>query len=253
MSTSEPRRLRLDQLLVERGLAPSREKAQAYIMAGEVWRGTERLTKPALKLGTDAELEVRARSRDVGRGALKLRHALSVFSVPVAGRVAVDIGASTGGFTQVLLEAGATRVFAVDSGHGQLDRLLREDPRVTCLEQTNARHFTTGTVGGVGFDLVVADVSFISLRLVLPPVLGCIAESAPRADAVVLMKPQFEAGRQRVGRGGVVRDPEIHEELLRSFRQWVPLPRWNCVSDTPSPIEGAEGNREFLMWYRREE
>lgn len=239
-------------LLVQRGLAPTREKAQSYIMAGEVWHGTTRLTKPGVRVPVDMELELRGGRRYVGRGALKLLDGLRVFGVAATSRTAVDVGASTGGFTQVLLEAGARHVYAIDVGHGQLDATLRGDPRVTVREGLNARLFDAHTVPEP-FSLVVADLSFISLKLVLPAVLPHAQPEggALAAEAIVLMKPQFEAGPREVGRGGIVRDPAVHQKLCDEFAGWCPAPGWQHVAHAPSPITGTEGNVEFLFHYRR--
>ncbi|WGF89433.1 TlyA family RNA methyltransferase [Marinivivus vitaminiproducens] len=241
-----PARLRLDQILVERGLADSRAKAQALILAGQVFTGEQRLDKPGTALRADLPIEVReaANSGYVSRGALKLAHGLEHFGFDPAGRVAVDVGASTGGFTDVLLKAGAERVFAVDVGHGQLDWRLRNDPRVVALERTNARGITAAEVPDpVG--AVVCDASFIGLRTVLPASLGL---AVPGAWLIALIKPQFEVGKGRVGKGGVVRDPDLHAEVCARIQAWLTEDMgWRSHGITTSPITGPKGNVEFLI------
>ncbi|MCA8909546.1 MAG: TlyA family RNA methyltransferase [Rhodospirillaceae bacterium] len=238
-------RQRVDQALVDRGLAESRARAQALVLAGLVFSGDRRLDKPGLTINDTAELTVRGRDHPwVSRGGLKLAHALEHFAIDPTGRTAIDIGASTGGFTHVLLEGGAKRVYAVDVGHGQLAWSLRQDPRVTVLERTNARYLTAAEVPEA-VDLVVCDASFIGLRTVLPASLALTGE---RATAAALIKPQFEVGRERVGKGGVVRDPELHDEVCRDIAQWwADVPGWRVLGVEPSPILGPEGNREFLI------
>jgi 23S rRNA (cytidine1920-2'-O)/16S rRNA (cytidine1409-2'-O)-methyltransferase len=236
---------RADVLLTERGLAESRARAQALIMAGKVFSGEQRVVKPGDSLGEDAPLSVRGQDHPwVSRGGLKLAHALEVFGLVAEGRVCMDIGASTGGFTDVLLTQGAARVHAVDVGHGQLAWKLRADPRVVVHERTNARHLTADSIGEpVG--VLVCDASFIGLRTVLPAALGlCV----PGAWAVALIKPQFEAGPGQVGSKGVVRDPVVHAEVCESIRLWWSgLPGWSVLGVADSPITGPEGNREFLI------
>ncbi|WP_198371628.1 TlyA family RNA methyltransferase [Roseomonas rosulenta] len=243
--TSGPARQRADVLLVERGLAASRERAQALILAGRVFSGERRIAKAGDLLARDLPVEVRGQDHPwVSRGGIKLAHALAHFGLDPAGRVALDIGASTGGFTDVLLTHGAVRVHAVDVGHGQLDWKLRRDPRVVVLERTNARHLTSEQVTEAP-GVVVCDASFIGLRTVLP---AALALAAPGAWAVALIKPQFEAGAARVGKGGVVRDPAVHEEVCATIRDWwAALPGWRVLGIEPSPITGPEGNREFLI------
>ena len=237
-------RIRLDQLLVQRGLAPSRTQAQALILAGRVFRGEERLDKAGQTLQSDVELTVREGRRHVGRGALKLLGALEAFQLDPDGREALDVGASTGGFTQVLLEAGARRVIALDVGRGQLDWTLRQDDRVVVLEGCNARYLQPDQLEGAP-DLAVMDVSFISVEKVLPAVIRCLRCSA---DLVVLIKPQFEVGRGRVGRGGIVRDPGLHREVLRRMLDRADSDGWGAQGVTASPVLGADGNREFFLW-----
>jgi 23S rRNA (cytidine1920-2'-O)/16S rRNA (cytidine1409-2'-O)-methyltransferase len=228
---------RVDVLLVERGLAESRAQAQALVLAGRV-PGYE---KPGTQVDDATELEVTAPPRYVSRGGEKLAHALDVFGVDPAGRDAIDVGASTGGFTDVLLQRGASRVIALDVGYGQLHERLRADPRVTVLERTNARDLAELPFAP---ELVVADVSFIGLRLVLPPVL---ALAAPGWEAVVLVKPQFEAGRAEVGKGGVVRDPDVHRRVLREVAEAALAWQAEPAGVVDSGLPGPKGNREFFL------
>jgi len=236
---------RADVALVARGLAESREKAQALIMAGLVYLGETRIDKPSEKVGPEEPLTVRdAGRRYVSRGALKLEKGLSVFSVVPAGRVCLDLGASTGGFTDVLLQGGAARVYAVDVGYGQLDWRLREDPRVTVMERTNARYLTPEDFPERP-DLAVMDVSFISITKILPAAAAILGDAG---EFVTLVKPQFEAGRERVGKKGVVRDPATHLDVLRSVLRFVREEMgWFPAGISFSPIRGPEGNIEFLL------
>jgi 23S rRNA (cytidine1920-2'-O)/16S rRNA (cytidine1409-2'-O)-methyltransferase len=236
---------RLDQLLVERGLAESRAKAQALALAGLVWSNDKRLDKPGQMLAADTPLECRGRDHPwVSRGGVKLAHALDHFAIDATGTVALDIGASTGGFTDVLLQRGAKRVYAVDVGHGQFDWRLRQDPRVVLRERCNARHLTAAEIPEAP-DLIVCDASFIGLETVLP---AALALAAPAACLVALIKPQFEVGKGRVGKGGVVRDPALHAEICQRIEGWLGgLPGWRVLGVTPSPIRGPEGNVEFLI------
>ena len=240
---------RADQLLVEQGLAESRAKAQALILAGQVFAADRRIDKPGTALPAGTELRLAGRDHPwVSRGGLKLAHALEHFAIDAAGLVALDIGASTGGFTDVLLARGAARVYAVDVGHGQLAWKLRQDPRVVVLEGTNARYLSRAEVPEP-VDIVTCDASFIGLATVLPAPLALAAE---RAALVALIKPQFEAGPDRVGKGGVVRDPAVHEAVCRSASDWVAAqPGWRVVGIAESPITGPAGNREFLLYARR--
>ena len=240
---------RADQLLIEQGLAESRTKAQALILAGLVSLGARRIDKPGEQLAADATLALKGRDHPwVSRGGVKLAHALDYFRIAVEEKVALDIGASTGGFTEVLLARGARRVYAVDVGHGQLAWKLRQDPRVVARERLNARHLTRDDIPEP-VDLVTCDASFIGLNLVLPAPLALAAE---RAELVALVKPQFEAGRAQVGKGGVVRDPEIQREVCERAAAWVAAqPGWAVVGIVESPILGPEGNREFLLYARR--
>jgi len=242
-------KLRADQMLVDRGLSESRSRAQALIMAGKVYSGDRRIDKPGQAVAADAPLTVKGQDHPwVSRGGLKLAHALAHFAIDPAGKVAIDIGASTGGFTDVLLAHGAARVYAVDVGRGQLAWTLREDPRVVVLEKTNARHLSRDQVPEPA-DLVVCDASFIGLRTVLPAALDL---AGPGAVLVALIKPQFEVGKARVGKGGVVRDPALHKEVCRDIAAWLDgLPDWTVLGVTESPITGPEGNKEFLIAARR--
>ena len=243
-------KLRLDQMLVERGLAESRAKAQAAIMAGLVFSGDRRLDKPGTAIAADAPLELRGKPHPwVSRGGIKLAHALQHFGLSAQDRIAIDVGASTGGFTDVLLQHGAAKVYAVDVGEGQLDWRLRNDPRVVVLEKTNARHLDA-TLIPEPVDCVVCDASFIGLRIVLPAALSLAGSGG---WAVALIKPQFEVGRERVGKGGVVCDPVLHDEVCTTIRDWwAGLPGWRVLGIEPSPITGPEGNREFLIAARKE-
>jgi 23S rRNA (cytidine1920-2'-O)/16S rRNA (cytidine1409-2'-O)-methyltransferase len=240
---------RADQLLVEQGLAESRAKAQAVILAGLVSCGGRRVDKPGEQLAANATLVLRGRDHPwVSRGGLKLAHALDHFAIAAAGKIALDIGASTGGFTDVLLSYGAKRVHAVDVGHGQLAWKLRQDPRVIVHERLNARHLTRAHIPEP-VDIITCDASFIGLATVLPAPLALVAEPA---ELVALVKPQFEAGREHVGKGGVVRDPAVQQEVCERAAAWVAArPGWIVVGIVESPIRGPEGNREFLLYARR--
>lgn len=243
-------KIRLDQLLVDRGLAESRTKAQAIIMAGQVFTGTRRLDKAGDKVAEDLALEVKGQAHPwVSRGGLKLEKGLTEFAIDPTGLTALDVGASTGGFTDVLLTRGAARVYAVDVGHGQLAWKLRTDPRVVVMEKTNARSLDAGLIPDP-VDLVVCDASFIGLEVVLP---AALALTRPGARLVALIKPQFEVGKGRVGKGGVVREPELHQEVCERIRAWVGgLPGWRVLGITESPIKGPEGNIEFLIGATRD-
>ncbi len=236
---------RADQLLVERGLADSRTRAQALIMAGQVYSGTRRIDKPGLSLAADAPLAVKGQDHPwVSRGGLKLAHALDHFAIDPAKQVSLDIGASTGGFTDVLLARGAARVYAVDVGHGQFAWKLRNDERVVVLERTNARYLTAAEVPEP-VDVIVCDASFIGLETILP---APLALAAPGARLIALIKPQFEVGKGQVGKGGVVRDPALHDQVCTRIRGWLDdLPNWTVLDVIESPITGPEGNREFLI------
>jgi 23S rRNA (cytidine1920-2'-O)/16S rRNA (cytidine1409-2'-O)-methyltransferase len=237
-------KLRLDQALVERGLAPTRSKAQALILAGLVFSGEKRLDKPGTTLAAGAPLEIRGKDHPyVSRGGVKLAAALDEFAIDPAGLVALDIGASTGGFTDVLLRRGARRVYAVDVGHGQLDWGLRNDGRVVVLERVNARALTRDQVPEPPA-LVVCDASFIGLETVLPTALDL---AAPQATLVALIKPQFEVGPQLVGKGGVVRDPALHKAVCDRIVAWLEAKGWRVQGVIESPLKGADGNIEFLV------
>jgi 23S rRNA (cytidine1920-2'-O)/16S rRNA (cytidine1409-2'-O)-methyltransferase len=240
---------RADAALVERGLAESRTRAQALILAGLVFSGEQRVAKAGDLVKPGQPLEVRGQDHPwVSRGGIKLAHALEHFGLSPAGRICLDVGASTGGFTDVLLHGGAAKVYAVDVGHGQLAWKLRNDPRVVVLERVNARYLTAEQVPEpVG--AVVCDASFIGLRTVLP---APLARAAPGAWAVVLIKPQFEVG-PAVAKGGVVRDPAVHKRVCAAIRAWwSELPGWQVTGIEASPILGPEGNREFLIAARRQ-
>jgi 23S rRNA (cytidine1920-2'-O)/16S rRNA (cytidine1409-2'-O)-methyltransferase len=238
-------RPRADQLLVDRGLVDSRARAQALILAGKVFSGERRVDKAGERLATDAALEVRGQDHPwVSRGGLKLAHGLDRFGLDAGGRTGLDIGASTGGFTDVLLARGARRVYAVDVGHGQLAWKLRQDPRVVVLERTNARYLTRTQVPEP-IEATTCDASFIGLESLLP---AGLALAAPGAWLVALIKPQFEVGRGRVGKGGVVRDPILHAEVCDRITAWLgSQPGWRVLGVVESPILGPEGNREFLI------
>ena len=238
-------RLRLDQLLVDRGLAESRARAQALIMAGLVFSGDRRLDKPGMLVSEDMALAVKGRDHPwVSRGGLKLAHALDRFGIDPAGLVCLDVGASTGGFTDVLLTRDAARVYAVDVGRGQLAWKLRVDPRVNVLERVNVRDLTRAVIPEP-IDLVVCDVSFISLTLALPPALTL---TAPCARLVALIKPQFEVGRDQVGKGGIVRGPSARREVCERISAWLAAqPGWEVSGLVDSPITGADGNLEYLL------
>lgn len=244
------KRPRADLVLVERGLAESRARAQALILAGLVYEGTKRVGKPGDGIAQPEALSVRGRDHPwVSRGGLKLVKGLDHFGIDPTGLVGLDVGASTGGFTDVLLNRGAAKVYAVDVGHGQLAWSLRQDPRVVVLERTNARHLDRALIPDpVG--IVVCDASFIGLETVLP---AALALAAPGAWAVALIKPQFEVGPDRVGKGGVVRDPALHREVCDRISAWLAArPGWQVLGVTESPITGPEGNVEFLIGGRFE-
>lgn len=239
-------RSRLDELLVRRGLFTTRSRARDAISRGTVMVAGKPATKPGLSVADDAAIAVDDPARRyVSRAALKLVAGLDAFSIDPAGRTALDIGASTGGFTQVLLERGAAHVIALDVGHGQIDPGLRTDPRVTVIEGLNARDLGDEHLGGVRPDLLVSDVSFISLTLALPPALRL---AAPGAAGVFLVKPQFEAGREAIGKGGLLHDPQEAPRVAARLRAWLDaVPGWRSTGLIASPIEGGDGNREFLL------
>lgn len=239
---------RADHLLVERGLAESRTRAQALIMAGTVFSGETKIAKPGQQMAEDAPLEVRGRDHPwVSRGGIKLAHAIEHFALDPSGAVAMDIGSSTGGFTDVLLTNGAEHVFAVDSGTNQLAWKLRQDERVAVLEQTSARILTPDQINRP-CNWVVCDASFISLSKVLERPLEL---AAPECQLVALIKPQFEVEREEVGKGGVVRDPTLHRRVCREVREWLEGLGWDIEGIVESPITGPQGNVEFLISARR--
>ena len=236
-------KVRLDQLVTERGLAPSRERARALILAGQVTVGGEPVTKAGAQVDDAADIALLTPDHPyVGRGGLKLAHALDTFHITVSGREALDIGASTGGFTDVLLQRGAARVVALDVGHGQFDWTLRNDPRVVVIERFNARHLTLADLPGL-VDVVAIDVSFISLRQILPVIPPLLR---PGADIVALVKPQFEAGRAEV-RKGVIRDEAVHQRVVDEITAAAAGVGLTPMGSTPSPITGQKGNVEFLL------
>ncbi len=236
---------RIDVLLVERGLVESRSRAQALIMAGKVFAGERRIAKPGDVLAGDAAIEIRGPDHPwVSRGGIKLAHGLDHFDIDPAGKVCLDIGASTGGFTDVLLSRVAKRVYAVDVGYGQLDQRLREDDRVVVLERTNARVLGSEQIPEP-IDLIACDASFIGLEIVLP---ASLALAAPRCALVALIKPQFEVGKGQVGKGGVVRDPALHDAVCARISDWLSAQaRWHVLGIARSPITGPKGNVEFLI------
>ena len=236
---------RLDRLLVERRLAPSREAAQALIMAGEVLVEGRKAAKPSEAVATESRIEVLAQPPFVSRGGLKLAAALDRFAIRVAGRVCLDIGASTGGFTDCLLQHGASRVYAIDVGTGQLDWKLRNHPRVIVQEQVNARYLTRDQVPDP-IALAVCDVSFISITMILPALPALLARNG---EMVILVKPQFELDRDQVGKGGIIRDPALHQQACQRVEAAVHALGFR-TGIIPSPILGAEGNREFLLHAR---
>lgn len=247
---SRPGKTRLDVLLVERGLVASRERARALILAGRVLVSEQKTDKPGTAVALDAPIRLLGEEQPyVSRGGLKLAAALQHWQIHVKGRICLDVGASTGGFTDCLLQHGAAHVTAVDTGFGQIDMKLRNDPRVQLMERTNARLLEPGSlekpVQNQGKTLLVMDVSFISATLVFPAVL---AAAPSLVEAVILVKPQFEAGREHVGKGGIVRDPAAHELAIHKVAECVRSLGWQVVETIPSPITGAEGNREFLLY-----
>ena len=243
-------RVRVDRLLLTRGLAENRSRAQALVLAGRVYSGDRRIEKAGQPVPADTALEVRGRDHPwVSRGGVKLAHALDRLAIGVGGRVALDVGAATGGFTDVLLARGAARVYAVDVGRGQLAWRLRTDRRVVVLERTNARYLDRAGVPEP-IDILTCDTSFIGLETVLP---APLALTAPGAHLVALIKPQFEVGRAQVGKRGVVRDPGLHDAVCARIRAWLESrPGWAVLGLVESPITGPEGNREFLIVARRE-
>lgn len=242
------KKIRLDQLIFDKGLAESRERAKAYIMAGHIYVNGQKETKPGTSVAEDATIELRGETLPyVSRGGWKLEKALRVFPLNVQNAVCIDCGASTGGFTDVLLKNGAAKVYSVDVGYGQLAWSLRTDPRVVCMERTNIRYVTHEQIPEE-MDIAVADLSFISLRLVLPAICALLKPGAPM---VCLVKPQFEAGKEKVGKKGVVRDPAVHAEVLREFLRYAPECGFGVKGLDFSPIRGPEGNIEYLAWLEK--
>ena len=244
-------KIRLDKLLQERGVVPSRERAQSLILAGKILVDGQKIEKSGASVNADAEIRLLGEDlKYVSRGGLKLEHALAHWKINVAGKVCIDVGASTGGFTDCLLQHGAARVIAVDTGHGQIAFQFRNDPRVRLLEKTNARYLTQEQLGETA-DLIVMDVSFISATLVLPAVIAAAFPQEPDRrsgrELVILVKPQFEAGREKVGKGGIVRDPEVQQQAVEKVRSVVQSLGAVSTDVIESPILGAEGNREFLL------
>jgi 23S rRNA (cytidine1920-2'-O)/16S rRNA (cytidine1409-2'-O)-methyltransferase len=238
-------KVRLDQLLVDRGLVESKTRAQALIMAGNVYSETKRMDKAGQKVAEDIAIELKGQDHPwVSRGGLKLVKGLEEFQIDVTGFIAVDVGSSTGGFTDVLLSNGADKVYSVDVGHGQLAWKLRSDERVVVMERTNARHLTAEDIPDP-IDMVVCDASFIGLQTVLPAAMDLVKAGG---YLLALIKPQFEVGKGRVGKGGVVREPELHQEVCDTIKDWLnSLANWSVIGLTESPIKGPEGNIEFLI------
>lgn len=238
-------KIRADQAVVEQGLADSRSKAQAMILAGQVFLDTRKIDKAGQTIAADAKLEVKGKPHPwVSRGGIKLAHGLESFAISAKGCVVLDVGASTGGFSDVALHNGAAKVYAVDVGHGQLDWKLRNDPRVVVLERTNARYLDSEAIPE-RVDLIVCDASFISLKTVLPAPMK-LAKSG--AHLIALIKPQFEVGKEQVGKKGVVRDPELHKQVVDDISAWLSnMAGWKVLGVETSPITGPEGNVEFLI------
>ncbi|MDO4488118.1 MAG: TlyA family RNA methyltransferase [Eubacteriales bacterium] len=242
---------RIDLMLFERGYAESREKAKALLMAGIVFVNGQKEDKAGTTYPDTPETQIEVKGvalKYVSRGGLKLEKAMKTYGLDLTGKVCMDIGASTGGFTDCMLQGGATKVFAVDVGHGQLAWKLRNDDRVVCMEKTNIRYITPEMIGGEMLDFASVDVSFISLKLVLPPVWPLLKEGA---EMVCLIKPQFEAGREEVGKKGVVRDKKVHEEVVRSTAAFIKEMGFIVKGLTFSPIRGPEGNIEYLIYIRK--
>lgn len=241
-------KIRLDQLVFDKGFAESREKAKAIVMSGNVYISGQKADKPGMQVSPDADIDVRLKGLPfVSRGGYKLDKALKVFGVEPAGRKCIDCGASTGGFTDVLLQHGAEKVYSVDVGYGQLAWKLRNDPRVVNLERTNLRYVTEQEIPEK-LSLAVCDVSFISIRLIIPAVVPLLEEGA---EFICLIKPQFEAGRELVGKKGVVRDPEVHRQVVDGILEFVPSTGLSVFGLDYSPITGPEGNMEFLLYMKK--
>ncbi|MGA8086880.1 MAG: TlyA family RNA methyltransferase [Terracidiphilus sp.] len=249
---STPAKTRIDVLLVERALVPSRERARALILAGRVLVNEQKIDKPGATIASDSVIRLLGDDMPyVSRGGLKLQGALDHWKIDVAGRACLDIGASTGGFTDCLLQRGASHVTAIDTGFGQIAMKLRNDPRVRLVERTNARFLAPGALAEPGqpnLTLLVMDVSFISATILFAPV---FAAASTLTEAVILVKPQFEAGRGNVGKGGIVRDPEVHKLAVEKVAHCITGLQWHVIETIPSPITGTEGNKEFLLYVRR--
>ena len=242
------KKTRLDQLVFDLGLTESRERAKTTIMAGLVYVNGQKMDKPGMQVPADAKIEVRGDALPyVSRGGFKLEKALQVFPVDPKGMICIDCGASTGGFTDVLLKNGAAKVYAVDVGYGQLAWSIRNDPRVVSMERTNVRYLTADQIPEM-LDLAVMDLSFISVRLILPAIHPLLKEDA---QVVCLIKPQFEAGREEVGKKGVVRDPNVHLDVLQRFLEFLPSAGFTALGLDYSPIKGPEGNIEYLGYLRK--
>jgi 23S rRNA (cytidine1920-2'-O)/16S rRNA (cytidine1409-2'-O)-methyltransferase len=236
------KRARLDRLLIERGLVTSRSKGRVLIMAGEVTVDGNTVFKPATLVSNDSVLEIKAKQPFVSRGGLKLEAAIHAFSITIKDKICADVGACTGGFTDVLLQGGARKIYAIDVGYGQLDWKLRNDDRVIVMERTNARYLDS--LPDL-INLITIDVSFISLKLILEATLGWLDQDA---DVIALIKPQFEAGRNQVGKGGVIKDPELHRLVLTDVLNWCNENGYRVRNLMESPLYGSKGNREFLVW-----
>jgi 23S rRNA (cytidine1920-2'-O)/16S rRNA (cytidine1409-2'-O)-methyltransferase len=248
---STPDKIRIDKLLLDRGLVPSRERAQALILAGKVMVNQQKVEKPGSTVAADSEVRLLGEEqRYVSRGGIKLEHALRHWKIDVQGKICMDVGASTGGFTDCLLQHGAARVIALDTGYGQMDAGLRKDPRVHLLERTNARYLNAGYLKdeqiAEKMDLAAVDVSFISATLILP----AVVQAAQPGEVIILVKPQFEVGRDQVGKGGIVRDVKARQAALEKVKEAVAALGGRDIASTDSPIPGAEGNHEYLLHAR---
>jgi 23S rRNA (cytidine1920-2'-O)/16S rRNA (cytidine1409-2'-O)-methyltransferase len=243
-------KMRLDKLLLARQLVPTREKAQALVLAGRVLVNEQKIDKPGSSVTEDAPIRILGDDlRYVSRGGFKLEAALQHWNIDLTGRFCLDVGASTGGFTDCMLQHGAAKVLAVDTGYGQIAQKLRDDPRVTLMERTNARHIKSGDLQP-GITFLGMDVSFISATLILPAVIPAAFDQAGEGESVVLVKPQFEAGREHIGKGGIVRDSAAHQLAIDRVRAFMETLGGEAIEVTDSPILGAEGNREFLLYAR---
>ncbi|MBX7146734.1 MAG: TlyA family RNA methyltransferase [Alphaproteobacteria bacterium] len=244
MTLIKPKKIRADQLLVDRGLAETRSKASAFILAGKVFSGDKKINKPGDFLLPDSLLELKDKDHPwVSRGGIKLAHALKIFNFTATNKICLDLGASTGGFTDVLLTHGAKKIYAVDVGYGQLAWKLRDNPRVIIMEKTNARYLQSKNFSEK-IDLITCDASFIGLRTILPASLHLVGNEA---WLIALIKPQFEVGKKDLGKGGIVTDPVLHQKVCDTIWKWVEEQGWNVMDIIESPILGAEGNKEFLL------